>query len=342
MADKIDQLYDALYADGAVQNSRENFRNYFLAQGDEGYYNRKNLYDALKADGAVQSPTYEDFMQNFGWKGVKRPVSQSTTNPTGVDADTFITNAKQTIGQSQQAVNRIGNRQQRIGLDIPKTDFGRINLGENRKVTKGQQRFNLGTGQMENTYVTEAGNEYETRAEADIEQNAVDDARRRELDPIGTQLEDLYAEQRKLGDLLDARRKEIEEERNGEGFMTRLIREAGRASQSGNIPDINSPLTDLENDRDYSDLMAAYRKNKQAITTLEDQRDKTTNDFWHSFGTEISNGYTFSLGGKAKMDDIISLTDAQKHIDSINKKRSNGEKLTNEEEIAEAVLKNNE
>lgn len=207
-------------------------------------------------------------------------------------------------------------------------------------MTTGQQRFNLGTGQIESTYVTEAGNEYETRAGADIEQNAVDDVRRRELDPMGTQLEDLYAEQRKIEDLLDARRKEIEEGENSQGFLTRMIREAGRASQSGNIPDINTPMTDWENDRDYSDLMAAYRKNKQAITTLEDQRDKTTNDFWHSFGTEISNGYTFSLGGKSKMDDIISLADAQKHIDSINKKRSNGEKLTNEEEIAETVLKN--
>ena len=31
--DKIDQLYDALKADGAVSKSRENFRSYMLASG---------------------------------------------------------------------------------------------------------------------------------------------------------------------------------------------------------------------------------------------------------------------------------------------------------------------
>ena len=48
--DKIDQLYDALKADGAVSKSRENFRSYMLSSGDQGYRNRKQLYDALKAD----------------------------------------------------------------------------------------------------------------------------------------------------------------------------------------------------------------------------------------------------------------------------------------------------
>ena len=36
--DKIDQLYDALKADGAVSKSRENFRSYMLASGDQGIW----------------------------------------------------------------------------------------------------------------------------------------------------------------------------------------------------------------------------------------------------------------------------------------------------------------
>ena len=61
--DKIDQLYDALKADGAVSKDRKNFRNVMLAPGKDGYQNRKQLFDALKADGAVNSNSYEEFAQ---------------------------------------------------------------------------------------------------------------------------------------------------------------------------------------------------------------------------------------------------------------------------------------
>ena len=71
MPDKIDTLYNALKADGAVTKSREHFRSKMLASGAEGYKNRKQLYDALKADGAVASPTYEDFAARLGLHAVK-------------------------------------------------------------------------------------------------------------------------------------------------------------------------------------------------------------------------------------------------------------------------------
>lgn len=64
--DKIDELYDALKADGLVEKSRENFRNYMLAPGQQGYSNRKALYEALKADEIVSSPTYEEFGRRLG------------------------------------------------------------------------------------------------------------------------------------------------------------------------------------------------------------------------------------------------------------------------------------
>lgn len=56
MPDKIDQLYDALKADGAVSKSREHFKEYIADDN-----NRKALYEALKADGAVISNTFEEF-----------------------------------------------------------------------------------------------------------------------------------------------------------------------------------------------------------------------------------------------------------------------------------------
>ncbi|MBP7857090.1 MAG: hypothetical protein KAZ98_04365, partial [Prevotella sp.] len=81
--DKIDQLYDALKADGAVSKSRENFRSYMLASGEQGYRNRKQLYDALKADGAVESATYEEFRDRLGLHAVKpqQPVAKPSSTP---------------------------------------------------------------------------------------------------------------------------------------------------------------------------------------------------------------------------------------------------------------------
>lgn len=325
-------------------NNAEDRQKFFKAVNDAGY----DIGDQAEFERRISPSKYK-----LNIKGNEVPVSESEymdfmkRNPSGKSkgmpsAENTIKKAYQTVDESKQGANRLLNREQRIGLDLPKGAFGRINVGENRKVTPGIDRFNFDKGQMEPTYITEAGNEYGNRGMADLEQNAVDDARRRELDPIGTELQDLYAEQDRLNKLLEARRQEIEQARNAESGMTSFLREAGRAAASGMLPDNTSPSLDLQNDRQYSDLMAAARQNKEAITTLEDQRDQRTNEFWHSLGTEISNGYNFSLGGKAKMDDWISEVEAQKHIDSINEKRAKGEQLTSEELTAEAVLKNKE
>ena len=338
-------MYDNLINSGKVSEAEIGNRDEFKAAiSDEAKTRQfyKNIIGSrLLTEDEIGSEDdfYGSISDDFSTPQQQSPASGGGYQPSAEEMKGFlgtIGGARQTVGQSRQAVNRIGNMQQRAGLDL--SQDGRIELGKNRKVTKGQERLNLETGKMESTYVTEAGNEYGNRELADIEQNATD--LNRYLESVPGQLEQAYKERDRLNQMAEARRKQIEDERSDEGFVSRLLREAGRAAQSDKIPDNTSPSRDWENDREYSDIMAAIRKNNELITTLEDQRDNATNGFWHSFGTEIANGYTFSLGGKARMDDAIALGDAQKHIDSINKKRSNGEELTHEEEVAEAVLKN--
>ena len=345
MNDRRDQLYDNLINSGKVSEAEIGNRDEFKAAiSDEAKTRQfyKNIIGSrLLTEDEIGSEDdfYGSISDDFATPQQQSPASGGGYQPSAEEMKGFlgtIGGARQTVGQSRQAVNRIGNMQQRAGLDL--SQDGRIELGKNRKVTKGQERLNLETGKMESTYVTEAGNEYGNRELADIEQNATD--LNRYLESVPGQLDQAYKERDRLNQMAEARRKQIEDERSDEGFVSRLLREAGRAAQSDKIPDNTSPSRDWENDREYSDIMAAIRKNNELITTLEDQRDNATNGFWHSFGTEIANGYTFSLGGKARMDDAIALGDAQKHIDSINKKRSNGQELTHEEEVAEAVLKN--
>ena len=74
--DKFDQLYNALKADGAVSGTREHFRKFVYAPGNQGYHNRKQLYDALHADGAVSSNSYEEFAQRLGLHAVNPKPQQ--------------------------------------------------------------------------------------------------------------------------------------------------------------------------------------------------------------------------------------------------------------------------
>lgn len=74
--DKVEELYNALKADGAVQNSLDYFRGYMSSAS-----NRKKLYDALKADGAVTSSTFEEFDQKLGYPYNTRDMNEAN----GVD-----------------------------------------------------------------------------------------------------------------------------------------------------------------------------------------------------------------------------------------------------------------
>lgn len=373
--DKIDQLYDALKADGAVSKSRENFRSYMLASGEQGYRNRKQLYDALKADGAVESATYEEFRDRLGLHAVKpqQPVAKPSSTPRSAQQPSKPQKAKQqpkktawkptpaqqlqfqqTINSVQQTIQNVNERHknmaeyskqrmkhpfgQRGGLAFGLKNKGALTPFDSKNLVQGRDEYNPKTGKFEPTYITAAGNKYSSRLIANSEQRQIDDAMERELHPIETQLRDAYAERDRLNQLAQERVDELEREYEERPWYTKL----GEYANSDKMPDAGSPMLRWDNDVQYKQYMAALRKNNALITTLEDKKSGRMNEFWHTLGNEITNGYTFSLAGKAQLDDMAALTFAQKHVDAINKKRQKGEALTKEEQAAEAVLKNAE
>ena len=99
--DKFDQLYNALKADGAVSGTREHFRQFVYAPGNQGYHNRKQLYDALHADGAVSSNSYEEFAQRLGLHAVNpKPQQQKPVQP--VRKQTMKQRAQEVAAQYQK------------------------------------------------------------------------------------------------------------------------------------------------------------------------------------------------------------------------------------------------
>lgn len=266
-----------------------------------------------------------------------KPVAQSKGTPlTEADKRRYASNVGNILAQVDASTQRFNNQ-----MEYQKANSGLqvkpVKLGANRHVVKRKPRFNPETGKMQSSYITESGNEYDNRAFADIEQNAVDDYKRSLT--VDGQLQDAYAERERLNEEVRKRMEEIDNKPN-QGFAD-FMRMSAAASTPGAGPagEYDAVEAKYTNDPIYTQLMAALRHNKSAITTLEDKKSGKINSFWHTLATTAANGYTFN-DGMGEMKDVTAQTQAMKHLDSINKKLAKGEKLTKEEKASKAVLDN--
>ena len=349
------KLYDALSEDYDMGT----FEQFSTDVQDDG--KRRKLYDAIK--GEYDLPDFDGFTRQLGIGATaptpqapkQQPTEQQPTaeqpkqKPTQKEQQGWkpspaqTAQFNQTIASVQQTV-----KQGRLRMENMKEyarqrmrhplGGGQPAMSDSKNLVRGNIEYNPETGKLEQTYLTQGGNKYTAKMLADMEQRQTDDARERELHPVETELRTAYAERDRLNDLARRRIDELEQEYKDRPWYLKL----GEYANSDKMPDAGIPHLRWERDTQYKQLMSSLRKNRELITTLEDARDRKTNSFWHSLGKEITNGYTFSFGGQARTDDAISLLSAQQHIDAINKKRKNGGKLTQEEEAAEAVLKNAE
>lgn len=266
-----------------------------------------------------------------------KPVAQSKGTPlTEADKRKYASNVGNILAQADASTQRFNNQ-----MEYQKANSGLqvkpVKLGTNRHVVKRKPRFNPGTGKMQSSYITESGNEFDNRAFADVEQNAVDDYKRSLT--VDGQLQDAYAERERLNEEVRKRMEEIDNKPN-QGFAD-FMRMSAAASTPGAGPAGEYDAVDAKytNDPIYTQLMAALRHNKSAITTLEDKKSGKINSFWHTLATTATNGYTFN-DGMGEMKDVTAQTQAMKHLDSINKKLAKGEELTKEEKASKAVLDN--
>ena len=179
--DKIDQLYDALKADGAVSKSRENFRSYMLASGEQGYRNRKQLYDALKADGAVSSRNYEEFRDRLGLHAVGKaaPVAKPSSTPQSVQQPQKPQPKPQKVKQQPKKAAWKPTWQEKMGMQMQLDETMRQvkqsqqnfntrmeNIRKGNTLGKTSEvKFNPESGKMERKYYTTHGDEVTTPLE---------------------------------------------------------------------------------------------------------------------------------------------------------------------------------
>ena len=266
-----------------------------------------------------------------------KPAAQPKGTPlTEAEKRRYASNVGNILAQADASTQRFNNQ-----MEYQKANSGLqvkpVKLGANRHVVKRKPRFNPETGKMQSSYITESGNEFDNRAFADVEQNAVDDYKHSLT--VDGQLQDAYAERERLNEEVRKRMEEIDNKPN-QGFAD-FMRMSAAASIPGAGPAGEYDAVDAKytNDPIYTQLMAALRHNKSAITTLEDKKSGKINSFWHTLATTAANGYTFN-DGMGEMKDVTAQTQAMKHLDSINKKLAKGEELTKEEKASKAVLDN--
>lgn len=351
---KLKKVYATLQQGGYKQDYNTFLKGF---TGNDHYENRKKVYDLLSANGAQIGDSYEDFMKKM--QVAPAPAKSTTpttpTKPTPAKPkETPLTEAyrqkvlanvgnmmAETNASIQRTQNRMDYARANAGLRVPRVTIGDKNsgvrLGQNSKVVAKKPQYNPKSGKMEQTYITESGNEFTDRGAADLEQNTIDAYK--DSMSVSGQLRDAYAERDRLDEAMKKRMKEIDERPNQR--FNDFMRESAAAMTPGAGPagELEARMSKYDNDDEYLQLMAAARKNHQTIQLLEDKKNNQMNSFWHSLGTTALNGYTFT-DGMSEMRDATALTRASKHIDSINRKRAAGKPLTREEQTAEAVLKN--
>ena len=272
----VEKLYNALKRDGYDDLGTLDEFTSRVSDRDKA----QKLYEAMQRDGYDDLGTADDFFGRLNPQPAYKPTADELAG-----FQNTVNQAQQTVAGSRQAAKRIDARQKHA----QKTNYGltppQVKLGENSKVVETDPHFNLDTGKMESTYITEQGNEYGSRAGADIEQNAVDIAKH--MQTLPGQLQDAYAERERLQAEIEA-----ETQRIGYGQSP----ERSFAPQvPGSIP--RQSAERLSNDR-LQTLYAAQRQNEERITALEAERDDDGGtQFWRGFLDAAKNPSTWTFGG---------------------------------------------
>lgn len=355
MNDKIDELYDALKADGAVKKSRENFRSY-VDDAD----NRQKLYDALKEDGAVKSPTFEEFSRKLGYNATQPtpaaqglPVNPATFAPMApaapssgaVNVRAPFADAQATQQYEQQkptsptaAQNeqeqplgpdgfakqmamdqQLGQRSQQLSRRLDAIRKG------NQPFSSTERRLNPATGKMENVYYTKTGEATNTQLQQSRRNAEINEAIKGPT--VNEELQEAYAERDRLQQEIELREKQVDA--NTAEEAEEAIKKLPQKQQE-RYGELFKRITPREGnkamDAQLSMLKAALRSNEERINTLERERDNP--NYIQVVGKGLTSADTW-LGGFNSMADMITML------------RYGEEKMEGSEGAAqEAMLKN--
>ena len=297
MNDNIKKLYDELKGGGADVGSPDEFNNWLSAKGEQGYKNRLSVYNELK-NGGADVGSYDDFRDWMGFRAVKpsKPTSQTVapkpapakpaqqskpkgTPMTEAERQNMLNGISGMVAQSKAGLQRTKNRMNyakaNTGLRVPGVTLGvkggGVHLGQNSKVVETKPQYNAESGKVERSYLTESGNEYVERGGADLEQNAIDEAR------FQSEQQEAYLlrEKQRIEQEMNQRGRELDAE--AVDFSWRdMPRGSGGAIHTYNSSTVNGRFADTK----YKSLLAQLNKVKDGLATLAEAKKGKASDQW--------------------------------------------------------------
>ena len=297
MNDNIKKLYDELKGGGADVGSPDEFNNWLSAKGEQGYKNRLSVYNELK-NGGADVGSYDDFRDWMGFRAVKpsKPTSQTVapkpapakpaqqskpkgTPMTEAERQNMLNGISGMVAQSKAGLQRTKNRMNyakaNTGLRVPGVTLGvkggGVHLGQNSKVVETKPQYNAESGKVERSYLTESGNEYVERGGADLEQNAIDEAR------FQSEQQEAYLlrEKQRIEQEMNQRGRELDAE--AVDFSWRdMPRGSGGAIHTYNSSTVNGRFADAK----YKSLLAQLNKVNDGLATLAEAKKGKASDQW--------------------------------------------------------------
>lgn len=288
MDDNRKKLYDAL----SGEYDMGTYDQFCKDIQDSG--KRKRLYDATSKE--YDYGTYDSFSRQLGFdesttashsqtpaqkpqKAVQKPRKTVGTRMTEAERQNMLNGISGMVAQSkaglQRTTNRMNYAKANTGLRVPGVTLGvkggGVHLGQNSKVVETKPQYNAESGKVERSYLTESGNEYKERGGADLEQNAIDEAR------FQSEQQEAYLlrEKQRIEQEMNQRGRELDAE--AVDFSWRdMPRGSGGAIHTYNSSTVNGRFADTK----YKSLLAQLNKVNDGLATLAEAKKGKASDQW--------------------------------------------------------------
>ena len=288
MDDNRKKLYDAL----SGEYDMGTYDQFCKDIQDSG--KRKRLYDATSKE--YDYGTYDSFSRQLGFDEsttashsqtpaqkpqtpVQKPRKTVGTRMTEAERQNMLNGISGMVAQSKAGLQRTKNRMNyakaNTGLRVPGVTLGvkggGVHLGQNSKVVETKPQYNAESGKVERSYLTESGNEYEERGGADLEQNAIDEAR------FQSEQQEAYLlrEKQRIEQEMNQRGRELDAE--AVDFSWRdMPRGSGGAIHTYNSSTVNGRFADTK----YKSLLAQLNKVNDGLATLAEAKKGKASDQW--------------------------------------------------------------
>ena len=288
MDDNRKKLYDAL----SGEYDMGTYDQFCKDIQDSG--KRKRLYDATSKE--YDYGTYDSFSRQLGFDEsttashshtpaqkpqtpAQKPRKTVGTRMTEDERQNMLNGISGMVAQSKAGLQRTKNRMNyakaNTGLRVPGVTLGvkggGVHLGQNSKVVETKPQYNAESGKVERSYLTESGNEYVERGGADLEQNAIDEAR------FQSEQQEAYLlrEKQRIEQEMNQRGRELDAE--AVDFSWRdMPRGSGGAIHTYNSSTVNGRFADTK----YKSLLAQLNKVNDGLATLAEAKKGKASDQW--------------------------------------------------------------